>query len=69
MLGPLSGYFSALSSAYQAKVGRGPLFREAEAAELEAAQVARVIPAAKGAIAAARDALRVLKERVLLSGA
>ena len=57
MFGPLSGYLSALSSAYQAKGGRGPLFREAEAAELEAAQVARVIPAAKGAIVAARDAL------------
>lgn len=57
MFGPLSGYLSALSSAYQAKGGRGPLFREAEAAELEAVQVARVIPAAKGAIAAARDAL------------
>jgi hypothetical protein len=36
MFGPLSGYFSALSSAYQAKGSRGPLFREAEAAELRA---------------------------------
>ena len=57
MFGPLSGYFSALSSAYQAKGSRGPLFREAEAAELESAQVARVIPAAKAAIVTARDTL------------
>lgn len=57
MFSPLSGYLSALSSAYQAKGGHGPLFREAEAAELEAAQVVRVIPSAKGAITAARDAL------------
>ena len=53
----LTRYIAAVSSAYGAKGGRGPLFREAEAAELESAQVARVIPAAKAAIVTARDTL------------
>jgi superfamily II DNA or RNA helicase len=57
MFANLTRYFSELSSAYRTKIGRGPLFREAEAAEIEAAQVAQVLPAAKAAIAVARDAL------------
>ena len=57
MFANLTRYISAVSSAYGAKVGRGPLFREAEAAELESAQVARVMPAAKAAIVTARDTL------------
>ena len=57
MFANLTRYIAAVSSAYGAKGGRGPLFREAEAAELESAQVARVIPAAKAAILTARDTL------------
>ena len=57
MFANLTRYIAAVSSAYGAKGGRGPLFREAEAAELESAQVARVIPAAKAAIVTARDTL------------
>ena len=57
MFANLTRYIAAVSSAYGAKDGRGPLFREAEAAELESAQVARVIPAAKAAIVTARDTL------------
>ena len=57
MFANLNRYIAAVSSAYGAKGGRGPLFREAEAAELESAQVARVIPAAKAAIVTARDTL------------
>ena len=57
MFARLSGYFSAVSAAYRAKVGQGPLFREAEAAEIESGQVAQVMPAARAAIVAARDAL------------
>jgi len=57
MFANLTRYIAAVSSAYGAKGGRGPLFREAEAAELESAQVAQVIPAAKAAIVTARDTL------------
>ena len=57
MFANLTRYIAAVSSAYGAKGGRGPLFREAEAAELESAQVARVIPAAKAAIVTARDTM------------
>lgn len=57
MFANITRYIAAVSSAYGAKGGRGPLFREAEAAELESAQVARVIPAAKAAIVTARDTL------------
>jgi len=57
MFANLTRYIAAVSSAYGTKGGRGPLFREAEAAELESAQVARVIPSSKAAIVTARDTL------------
>ena len=57
MFGALSRYLSGISAAFRTKVGRGPLFVAAAAAEQEVRLVGLILPAAKAGILAARDAI------------